>query len=126
MNVTEELAPLQVLDAHNPTHREYTGGWWELACTGCDFAKDRRLSHLDWAPHHEHRAEVFRDALLVAGYGKAEVLGYIVVDRGGIMVGTQHKHRESAQAFADEWTADCKTAGIDWDYRVAEITEARS
>jgi len=52
-----------------------------------------------------------------------KILGYIVVDRGGIMVGNQHKHRESAQAFADEWTSDCKTAGIDWDYRVAAIME---
>jgi hypothetical protein len=52
-----------------------------------------------------------------------KILGYIVVDRGGIMVGNQHTHKESAQAFAEEWTADCKTGGIDWDYRVAAITE---
>lgn len=52
-----------------------------------------------------------------------KALGYIVVDRGGTMVGKQHKHRESAQAFAEEWTADCKTADIDWDYRVAQIVE---
>jgi len=51
------------------------------------------------------------------------VIGYVVVDRGGIMVGDQHKYQESAQAFADEWTADCKTGGIDWDYRVAGIVE---
>lgn len=50
-------------------------------------------------------------------------IGYIVVDRGGIMVGNQHKYKESAQAFADEWTADCKTSEIDWDYRVAAIVE---
>jgi hypothetical protein len=59
---------LRELDAHSPTHREYTGGWWELACTGCDFATGRRLSHLDWAPHHAHRTEVFHGALIAAGY----------------------------------------------------------
>ena len=68
--------------------------------------------------------DALTDAILAAGYRKPRTLGYIVVDRGCVMVGNQHKHRESAQAFADEWTADCKTDGIDWDYRVAEITEA--
>ena len=67
------------LDAHKPTHAEYTGGWWELACTGCDFANGRRLSHLDWTPHHAHRAEIFAAALSAAGFGlvadaKAEAL----------------------------------------------------
>lgn len=62
--------------------------------------------------------------ILSAGYRKPKVIGYIVVDRGGILVGKQFKHREAAQAFADESTADCETAGIDWDYRVAEIVEA--
>ena len=52
-----------------------------------------------------------------------KTIGYIVVDRGGVMVGKQHTHKESAQAFASEWTADCKTAEIDWDYRVAQIVE---
>jgi hypothetical protein len=70
MSARDELAPLREIDAHRPTHREYTGGWWELACTGCDFAEGRRLSHLDWAPHHAHREEIFRDALLAAGYRK--------------------------------------------------------
>ena len=69
------------------------------------------------------------ERVLAAGYIKTagptpRRLGYIVVDRGGIMVGNQHKYLESAQAFADEWTADCKSAGMDWDYRVAEIFEA--
>ena len=69
------------------------------------------------------------ERVLAAGYVKTagpapRRLGYIVVDRGGIMVGNQHKYRESAQEFADEWTADCKLAGMDWDYRVAEIFEA--
>ena len=68
----DELHPLRELDAHRPTHREYTGGWWELACTGCDFAKDRRLSHLDWAPHNAHREEIFREAIAAAGYVKAK------------------------------------------------------
>ena len=70
MNEIDELEPLRVLDNHKPTHSGYTGGWWELACTGCDFAKGRRLSHLDWAPHNAHREEVFRDAILAAGYRK--------------------------------------------------------
>jgi hypothetical protein len=63
------------------------------------------------------------DAILAAGYRKPKVLGYMVVSRRGSMVGNQHEDRESAQKVADEWTADCQTAGIDWDYRVAEITE---
>ena len=70
-------------------------------------------------------SEDIADAILAAGYRKPKVLGYIVVDRGGIFVGNQHKHRESAQAFADEWTADCKRSEMDWDYRVTEIVEAR-
>jgi hypothetical protein len=52
------------------------------------------------------------------------IIGFIVVDRVGILVGKQFTNRDAAQAFADEWTADCKAAGIDWDYRVAEIVEA--
>lgn len=71
---------LAELDAHKPTHAEYAGGWWELACTGCDFANGRRLSHLDWTPHHAHRAEIFAAALSAAGFGlvadaKAEAWG---------------------------------------------------
>lgn len=52
-----------------------------------------------------------------------KTIGYIVVDRKGSMVGKQHMNKASAQAFAAEWTADCKTAEIDWDYRVAQIVE---
>lgn len=60
---------LEELDKHRPDHREYEGGWWELACAGCDFAKGERLSHLDWAPYRVHRAEVFAAALSAAGFG---------------------------------------------------------
>ena len=60
---------LEELDKHRPDHREYEGGWWELACAGCDFAKGQRLSHLDWAPYRIHRAEVFAAALSAAGFG---------------------------------------------------------
>ena len=60
---------LEELDKHRPDHREYEGGWWELACAGCDFAKGQRLSHLDWAPYRLHRAEVFAAALSAAGFG---------------------------------------------------------
>ena len=74
MNARDELAPMVELDAHRPTHSEYTGGWWELACTGCDFAKGRRLSHLDWAPHQAHREEVFLEALAAAGYRRPRVV----------------------------------------------------
>ena len=71
------------------------------------------------------------ERVLAAGYSRCgcetpKRLGYIVVDRGGVMVGDQHKYRASAQEFADEWTSDCKAAGMDWDYRVAEIFEATS
>ena len=54
----------------------------------------------------------------------SNIIGYIAVDRDGQIIGKQFANREAAQAFADEWTADCKAAGIDWDYRVAEIVEA--
>lgn len=70
MNARDELAALEELDGHKPTHREYKGGWWELACSGCDFALGRRLSHLDWEPHNRHRADVFNEAILAAGYTK--------------------------------------------------------
>lgn len=63
----QELAVLQILENHRPTHQEYEGGWWELACTGCDFAKDQRLSHMDRTPHAAHRAEVFHEALKSSG-----------------------------------------------------------
>jgi hypothetical protein len=63
------------------------------------------------------------DAILAAGYRKPRIIGYAVVDRDGHMIGKQFKDVDAAQAFADEWTADCKTSGIDWDYRVAAITE---
>jgi hypothetical protein len=72
LSAEAERKVLETLDAHRPTHAEYTGGWWELACTGCGFFKGRRLSHLDWAPHHAHRAEVFHDALTAAGYERPE------------------------------------------------------
>jgi hypothetical protein len=58
-----ELDLLFDLDAHSPTHREYEGGWWELACTGCDALKGQRLSHLDWTPHRVHREKIFRDGI---------------------------------------------------------------
>lgn len=85
----------------------------------------------DWMDKNNARLTGSTPAMLVsvlaaAGYRKGNVLGYIVVDRGGVIVGNQHKHKESAQTFADEWTADCKTAGIDWEYRVAEIVEAQA
>ena len=52
-----------------------------------------------------------------------QVIAYVALARDGKIVGQQFADRDAAQAFADEWTADCKTAGIDWDYRVAEIVE---
>jgi hypothetical protein len=57
-------------------------------------------------------------------YRKPEVIGYVVVDRGGKLIGQQFENREDAQARADAWTSDCTYGGVDWDYRVAEITEA--
>jgi hypothetical protein len=64
------------------------------------------------------------DAILAAGYRKPTVIGYVVVNRSGAMLGKQFETREDAQALADAWTADCQTTGTDWDYRVAEVTEA--
>lgn len=86
--------------------------------TQYDLMTDRRLqgSQLAWAGYAA-------DRLLVAGYRKPEVIAHVVVDREGHVIGKQFKDREAAQAFADEWTADCKTAGIDWEYRVAVIAE---
>jgi hypothetical protein len=64
------------------------------------------------------------DIILAAGYRKPKVIAYVVLDRDGQMIGKQFTDREAARAFAAEWTADCKAAGIDWDYRAAEIVEA--
>jgi len=64
------------------------------------------------------------DCTDACSYRKPKVIGYVVVARDGKIVANQFKCRDAAYAFADEWTADCKTAGIDWDYRVAEIVEA--
>ena len=71
-------------------------------------------------------ADVNRAAAAVdtMGYRKPVVLAYVVVDRLGVMIGSQSATRAEAQAVADEWTTTCKEAGIDWDYRVAEIVEA--
>jgi hypothetical protein len=55
-----------------------------------------------------------------------KTLGYVVVDRGSQIIGQQFRSREAALASAAGWTADCETAGIDWDYRVAEIVEFTS
>jgi hypothetical protein len=72
----------------------------------------------------EQQDRELADAILAAGWRPpARIIGYVVVDRDGNLIGKQFKNLEAAQAFADEWTADCKTAGIDWDYRVAVITE---
>ena len=62
--------------------------------------------------------------LMGLGYRKPKVLSYVVVGRDGGFVQDFGLDRPAAQAFADEWISDCKTAGIDWDYRVAEIVEA--
>lgn len=66
------------------------------------------------------------EAILAAGYRKPKVIVYLVISRDGRVIGEQFADREPAQTRADEWTNDCKTAGIDWDYRVAEIVEATS
>jgi hypothetical protein len=63
-------------------------------------------------------------SVIAAGYRRPKVLGYVVVSRDGRMLGHQFGDRAAAQARADEWTNDCKTGGVDWDYRVAEIVEA--
>jgi hypothetical protein len=70
-------------------------------------------------------APIIADALLAAGYRKPEVIAYVVVARDGQLIGKQQfKGYAAAKALADVWTADCQTEGVDWDYRVAEITEA--
>lgn len=62
----ESDAILEEIDAHSLGHRTYTGGWYELACNGCDVFKGKRYSHLDMEGRHaKHRREVFA-ALLAA------------------------------------------------------------
>jgi hypothetical protein len=92
---------LEELDKHRPDHREYEGGWWELACAGCDFAKGQRLSHLDWAPYRLHRAEVFAAALSDAGFGpvkaaQAEALRDAADDFGATYHGNWLRARADA------------------------------
>lgn len=77
---------------------------------------------MDWV--YDHEAQGVAEAILAAGYSKQTITGYAVLDRGGHMIGEQFKERKAAEEFAAEWTKDCKDAGIDWDYRVAAITEA--
>ena len=72
-----------------------------------------------WADDHESA-----EAVRTAGYSKPKVIGYAVLDRAGHMIGEQFTERNAAFEFAAEWTKDCEDAGIDWDYRVAAITEA--
>lgn len=103
---------LEELDKHRPDHREYEGGWWELACAGCDFAKGQRLSHLDWAPYRIHRAEVFADALTAAGYGPVQAVAVIHV---------AHDAEAHARSFNEGYEtamaqelADDPTTAQDW------------
>ena len=67
--------------------------------------------------------EVVAEHILVAGYRKPEIIGYVVVDREGKFIKDFGADSVAAQAFAVESTEDCKDTGIDWDYRVAAITE---
>ena len=53
----------------------------------------------------------------------AEIVGYVVISRDGRVIGEQFGDRADAQTRADEWTNDCKAAGVEWDYRVAAIAE---
>jgi hypothetical protein len=68
--------------------------------------------------------DAYADVILAAGYRKPQVLSYIVVSRDGQPIGKSFPSRDLAQKRADEWTNDCRVAGVDWDYRVAEIVEA--
>jgi len=81
-------------------------------------------SMLPSAAHVSRLALDDADAVLAAGYSKPKVIGYAVLDRAGHMIGEQFTERNAAFEFAAEWTKDCEDAGIDWDYRVATITEA--
>lgn len=84
-----------------------------------------RRARKPWATNTEHRASQASqaEAILSSGYTKSILLGYVVVGRDGHMLGAQYPTKGEAQAMADEWTKDCKEAGVDWEYRVAEITE---
>jgi hypothetical protein len=81
-------------------------------------------SDLDAVLEGELNLQTVADDVMGAGYRKPKVLGYVLVSRGGSMIGDQFSDRAAAQARADEWTNDCKAGGVDWDYRVAEIVEA--
>jgi len=73
-----------------------------------------------WADDHESA-----EAVRTAGYSKPRTITYVVVDRdGGLVTDFPGGDKEAAQSFADEWTANCKSVDIDWDYRVAAVTEA--
>jgi hypothetical protein len=68
--------------------------------------------------------EVMADAILTAGYTKPRIIGYVVVDRDGGFIRDFGLDIIAATGFVSEWSEDCKTAGIDWEYRIATITEA--
>ena len=62
--IASALDILTEVDAHSLGHSEYKGGWWELACNGCDVFKGKRYSHLDQERRHAaHREDVFKRTL---------------------------------------------------------------
>lgn len=99
---------------------------------GDNFNQPREASIADWEYFHAEGRfqgrvepyEVMADAVLTAGYRKPVVLAYVVVDRNGKLIKDFGQDKATAQEFAIESTGTCEDAGIDWDYRVAEIVEA--
>lgn len=55
-----------------------------------------------------------------------EVINYVVIARDGKFIQEFGQDKTAAEDFARESTRDCRDMEIDWDYRVAEIVEARS
>jgi len=68
-----------------------------------------------------------RDAAKKLTQSGPRVIGYAVVGRDDNLVkGYGPAALAAAQEFAVESTRDCADMGIDWEYRVTEITEARA
>ena len=69
--------------------------------------------------------ELLAHATLADGYRKPTLIQYVVVTQdGGVYDCSFGQDRERAQSVADSATADARSVGLDYTYRVAELVEA--
>lgn len=86
------------------------------------------VAEKEWDECREHNDYAYdlADRMVAMGYRKAEVVSYVVITRDGRFVKDFGGDKTAADDFAADSTGDCSDAGIDWDYRVAEIVEVQA